>query len=204
MHDEILTSTQANQTPLLKKFSRSFWLVGGTAIAFHIGHRRSIDFDLFSTKAFVNIRLRKTISDFSVIDRELWNEKGQYTLLVHGIKWTFFHFPHEVPLATNYHGLIKMPDLITLAAMKAYALGQRAKWKDFVDLYFIMKHHYSLHEIITRTNEVFGSVFNDKLFRAQLTYFDGIDYRESVEYLPGFEVTDDEVKKGLQELALDK
>ena len=203
MHDEILTTTQANQTPLLKKFSRSFWLVGGTAIALHIGHRRSIDFDLFSINTFVNIRLRKTISDFSVIDKELWNEKGQYTLLVHGVKWTFFHFPHEVPLATSYHGLIKMPDLITLAAMKAYALGQRAKWKDFVDLYFIMKDYHSLHEIITRTNEVFGPVFNDKLFRAQLTYFDGIDYQESVEYLPGFEVTDDQVKKGLQELALD-
>ena len=36
-----------------------------------------------------------------------------------------------------------MPDLLHLAAMKAYALGRRAKWKDYVDLYFILKDFYS-------------------------------------------------------------
>ena len=52
MHKEILTKEQVELLPLLKEFKGKFYLVGGTAIALHIGHRRSIDFDLFSEKKF--------------------------------------------------------------------------------------------------------------------------------------------------------
>ncbi len=47
MHNEILSPAQTELVPLIKSFSREFYLVGDTAIALHIGHRRSIDFDLF-------------------------------------------------------------------------------------------------------------------------------------------------------------
>ena len=40
MHIEILTPEQAELLPLVKKFQRSFYLVGGTAIALHLGHRQ--------------------------------------------------------------------------------------------------------------------------------------------------------------------
>ena len=43
--------------------------------------------------------------------------------------------------------IIAMTSLLTLAAMKAYVLGRRAKWKDYVDLYFIMKHFYKIDEV---------------------------------------------------------
>ena len=67
--------------------------------------------------------------------------------------------------------------------MKAYALGGRAKWKDYVDLYFIMKDHYSIKEIIKKADELFGSSFNGRFFRQQLSYFDDINYSEKVEFL---------------------
>ena len=47
MHKEILNSNQLELLPVMEQFKREFYLVGGTAIALHIGHRRSIDFDLF-------------------------------------------------------------------------------------------------------------------------------------------------------------
>ncbi len=47
MHDEILSPEQLRLLPLMKQFRREFCLVGGTAIALHLGHRRSIDFDMF-------------------------------------------------------------------------------------------------------------------------------------------------------------
>jgi hypothetical protein len=52
MFDNILTTNQKKLLPLIKKFSLDFYLVGGTAIALHLGHRRSIDFDLFTEKKF--------------------------------------------------------------------------------------------------------------------------------------------------------
>ena len=48
MHLEILTERQRELLPFVAQFKHSFYLVGGTAIALHIGHRRSIDFDLFT------------------------------------------------------------------------------------------------------------------------------------------------------------
>ena len=47
MHLEILSNEQLDLLPILAQFKREYYLVGGTAIALHIGHRESIDFDLF-------------------------------------------------------------------------------------------------------------------------------------------------------------
>ena len=43
----------------------------------------------------------------------------------------------------NFEDIINIPDLPTLAAMKTYALGRRGKWKDYVDLYFIIKDFFN-------------------------------------------------------------
>jgi hypothetical protein len=76
-----------------------------------------------------------------------------------------------------------MPDLLTLAAMKAFALGRRAKWKDYVDLYFVIKDYFSVKEISKKAEELFKEEFIPKQFIAQLGYFKGINYDEEVTYL---------------------
>ncbi|SHG12640.1 hypothetical protein SAMN05444372_102350 [Flavobacterium micromati] len=76
-----------------------------------------------------------------------------------------------------------MPDLLTLAAMKAFTLGRRAKWKDDVDLYFILKDYYCFKEIAEVATLLFGDQFSKKLFKIQLGYFKGINYDEEVSYL---------------------
>ena len=50
MYPEILSTQQRELLPFISHFKRNFYLVGGTAIALHLGHRRSIDFDLFTEK----------------------------------------------------------------------------------------------------------------------------------------------------------
>ena len=86
--------------------------------------------------------------------------------------------------------------------MKAYALGGRNKWKDYVDLSFILKIH-SLREVSDVATELFAGAFNERLFKEQLTYFDDIDYAEEVEYLPGFEVTQEEIKQFLSNVGME-
>ncbi|MDO8551997.1 MAG: hypothetical protein Q7S01_00530 [bacterium] len=83
--------------------------------------------------------------------------------------------------------------------MKAFALGQRSKWKDYVDMYFILRGFHSIEEISKKGEELFGGEFNAKLFRQQLSYFDDINYSETVTYKEGFEVPDEEVKRALIE-----
>ena len=53
MQNHILTPNQKELFPLLKKFKKYYYLAGGTAIALHIGHRRSIDFDLFTNSPII-------------------------------------------------------------------------------------------------------------------------------------------------------
>jgi len=95
----------------------------------------------------------------------------------------------------------KQTELLDHAAMKAYALGRRSKWKDYVDLYFLLKKKFSFDEISQRAIEIYGDLFSDKLFRSQLSYFEDIDYTEEVEYIISDPPTEDEIKHFLVEVS---
>lgn len=126
---------------------------------------------------------------------------GPITLITKGVRMTFYTFPYKIDYSKRFEGVIKMPDLLVLAAMKAYALGRRAKWKDYADLYFIFRH-YSLEQIIGRAEKIFGGEFNERLFREQLSYHADINYSEPIEYLPGMDVADEVVKRELKQIAI--
>lgn len=202
MHKEILTSEQVNMISLVKLFSKDFYLVGGTAIALHIGHRQSIDFDLFTKDPFDNNRIKRVIMKKVKIQNVMRDEKGQYTIIVNGVHMTFFQYPFAIIADHLFERVMKLPDVLTLAAMKAYALGRRAKWKDYVDLYFVMQKYHGISAIINKAHAIFGKEFNERLFREQLSYFKDINYFEEVLYMPGFEVKDKVVEKGLREFSL--
>lgn len=200
-HEEILIKEQVELLPVIAEFSKDFGLVGGTAIALHLGHRRSIDFDLFSSARFGNQQLLNKLSSHVKVDRIIVNKLGELTLLVKGVKITFFNFPYQINFAEKFHGVLKMPNLLALSAMKAFALGMRAKWKDYIDLYFILKDYFTVSEISQQGKKIFGNEFNEKLFRTQLGYFVDIDYAEKVEFLKGLEVSDKIIKKKLIDFA---
>jgi len=202
MHKEILTKQQVTLLPIIKAFGKDFRLVGGTAIALHIGHRRSIDFDLFSHKFFKNISLERNIRMATKVDKMLVNREGEITFFTKKVKTTFFCYPFVIDYVEHLDTVIKMPSLLTLAAMKAYALGKRAKWKDYVDLYFIIKQYHSIAEIAEQGKNIFGHEFNSKIFRSQLSYFDDVNYVEAIEFMPGFAVSEKKIKKALMEFSL--
>ena len=202
LHPEILTEKQKELLPLVKKFYKNFGLVGGTAIALHIGHRESIDFDLFSSDEFKPFNIKRCIANFKTIDKIIVSKPYEFTFLLNEVKMTFFHFPFEIDYEIDYDNVLKLPSLLTLAAMKAYALGRRAKWKDYVDLYFIIKDFHSVPEIAKQAKNIFKDEFNEKIFRTQLAYFEDIDYTEKVIYVKGFAVDDKVIKKSLIEFSL--
>lgn len=201
-HREILTKEQEGLLHLVKLFNKDFGLVGGTAIALHIGHRESVDFDLFSLSEFENHKIRAKIVRAKRIAKILRDEDGQYTMEIGPVKLTFFHYSFKIDFLEDFENIIKLPDILTLAAMKAYALGRRPKWKDYVDLYFILKDHFSIKEICDKSDKIFGKEFNEKLFRRQLSYFDDMDYREKVIWKNGFETSEKEIKKALIDFSL--
>ncbi len=196
MHKEIFTAEQILLLPSLSKFSRSFYLVGGTAIALHLGHRRSIDFDLFTQAPLVKRRIREKIDLIPYPKIPLFEDVDQIHLQINGVKVTFFHFPYQIIHTDSFEKIITLPSLLALSAMKAFALGRRAKWKDYVDLYFILKNHYSISEICEEATSCFGYLFSEKMFRQQLTFHKDIDYSESVEFI-GTPIPEDEIRNFL-------
>jgi len=202
MHKEILANNQKEIMPLLIEFSEDFGMVGGTAVALQIGHRQSIDFDLFSIKPFENKKVRNIIAQKGNIEKVIRDEKDQYEIIFKGVRLTFLYYPFPISFLVNMDNIIKLPDLLTLAAMKAYALGRRAKWKDYVDLFFILNTHYSVSEISKKGEEIFSDEFNEKNFRMQLAYHKDIDFSEKVIFMPGFETNDIEIKEKLIKFSL--
>lgn len=202
MHEEILNEEQCGLLELMSQFRREYYLVGGTAIALHIGHRRSIDFDMFKMSAINHKRNLDRIVAAGFDCQVTRRVTEQMNLIVNGVKLTFFQYPFPVAPEERFKDAFRLPSLLSLAAMKAYALGRRSKWKDYVDLYFLLTKHFSLEEVSRKAEGLFGELFSEKLFRAQLSYFDDVDYSERVDYLIANPPSDDEVKAGLTRIAL--
>lgn len=202
MHLEILTKEQHDLLPFIKKYSKNYYMVGGTAIALHIGHRGSVDFDLFTDLNINVISIKKQVLDSGFSSNIIVQKSDQVHFTINNVKLTFFQFPFSIEASAYHEKYFRIPDLLTLAAMKAFALGGRGKWKDYVDLYFILKDHFSVTEICNMAKELFTGVFNPVLFSKQLCYFDDISFDEQVEFMPGFEVSEKEVKEFLIDAAL--
>ncbi len=202
MHLNILNKDQEQLLPLLSKFKKEFYMVGGTSIALHIGHRMSIDFDLFKNGRIKPKAIINKFQEQNEIFNVTLNIDGQLNLNCRKVKFTFFEYEFDVPHQVNIENSIFIPELLDLAAMKAYALGRRSKWKDYVDLYFILKDHYSIAEISKRAEQIYQDLFSEKLFRGQLNYFTGINFEEQVDFLPGFETDENTIKEFLIDAAL--
>jgi len=201
MHLSILDPSQIKLLPFLAQFSPQFGLVGGTAIALQLGHRRSIDFDLFTTSQLQIETLKQKLRTQGSIEHTFIESQLELSVLLKGVKLTFHQFPFHLNFTISLENLIFMPNLITLAAMKAVALGKRSKWKDYVDLYFLLQK-LNLEDISTQANKIFGSEFNEKLFRVQLAYFKDIDYSEQVNFMTGFEVDNEVIKNFLEKKSI--
>ena len=183
MEFQILNKEQEILLPHLKVFSRNFYLVGGTAISLYLGYRRSIDFDLFSYSGLNKKLIKEKIKSLKIPSKVIFEDSEQIHFIVNHVKLTFFHYPFKIEHKKRIKQIISMPNLLDLASMKAYALGHRAKWKDYVDLYKIINYQYSVKEISNRATEIFKDMFSEKIFRTQLAYFDDIDYSEEIDYL---------------------
>ena len=82
MHLSIFSSQQSDLLDHFAVFRRKYFLVGGTAIALHLGHRRSIDFDLFTPTAIEKSRLRKKLMLIPFQQIPLFEDVDQLHIMV--------------------------------------------------------------------------------------------------------------------------
>ena len=124
---------QLMSMPSLDQFS----LVGGTALALQLGHRLSIDLDLFTLLPFDKNELVEVLTE----EFEVSVESEGTTMLItnlNGVKVDFVRMSYPLLFpALNIEG-IRMLELRDIAPMKLKAVTQRGSKKDFFDIFFLL------------------------------------------------------------------
>ncbi|MDC8002101.1 nucleotidyl transferase AbiEii/AbiGii toxin family protein [Aequorivita todarodis] len=148
---------------------KGFDLVGGTALALQIGHRLSVDIDMFGNSEINELEFNRELSRFGN-PLVLKKSKNIIVYSVNGIKVDFVNYHYPLLKKTKKVDSIRLLSLEDIAAMKLNAISGRGSKKDFIDLYFLLKT-FSLKEMIGLYNEKYedGSQF---LVLKSLAYFE--------------------------------
>lgn len=151
-------------------------LVGGTALALQIGHRKSIDLDLFGSITADEFEVSGQLAQIGVATI-LRRSKNINIYLIEGIKIDIVNYSYkwlEDPLTDSGFTMAHKTDI---AAMKLAAITGRGTKKDFIDIYFLLQE-YSLREILNFYNQKYsdGSEF---LVLKSLAYFADADLDEN-------------------------
>jgi hypothetical protein len=172
----ILPAAQRRLWPELRQVPSEFVLYGGTALALHLGHRDSIDFDFFSDRSINPQALFRKVPflhDSVIIQQDL----DTLTCMVErdgGVKVSFFGLPHltrlEEPLLCADNGL-QVASLLDIAATKAVAVQSRATVKDYLDLDALITAGISLPMALAAANSAFGNAFQPTPTLKALSYF---------------------------------
>ncbi len=176
IHLEILSDSQRALLDKLAPLVKGYTLAGGTALALQLTHRRSYDFDFFSAKPLARGLLGRLTQTVSVKKKSVDSADELTVFNADEIKVTFLHYPfkNQYPLIYTESGL-SLYGVKDIAIQKAYTIGRRGEYRDYFDLYCIIKGGYcSLGEIIGGAQEVYGGSFNDRIFLEQLVYFGDI------------------------------
>ena len=150
-------------------------LVGGTSLALQIGHRKLIVIDLFGN---LQVEYENLIDELKTIGQvvPLKNSKNIHSLLINDIKVDIVNYEYKWLENKIIHENIYLATIQDIAAMKLNAIIGRGSKKDFIDLFFILKH-YSLSETFKFYDDKYhdGSSF---LVLKSLTYFEDAEIEE--------------------------
>lgn len=175
IHLELLDKERQTVFHALSTFKNIGYLAGGTALALQINHRRSEDFDIFIDKPVDNKLKLKIEKVFGNVNYSLKTSDQINFITKEGIKVTFFWYyfkPISDLIKTSSLSLASIDDI---AADKAHTVGFRAIWRDYVDIFLLLKtENYSLKKIIELGKKKFKGEFIEMQFLEQLRYFDDL------------------------------
>lgn len=169
-----------------------FYLVGGTAFALQIGHRISVDIDLFTNETFDSIVLSAELKEKYNFKESL--NRGYFLQgQIKDIKVDILKYPYKPANDLIEIDGIRMIVLADIGSMKMAAITNRGRKRDFVDLYFMLKH-YSMKQII----EWYQQKYNAEIFMLlqSLVYFEDADNDIDLNMI--IPINWDEVKKEIK------
>ena len=170
---------------------KDYFLIGGTALSLQIAKRLSEDLDF--CKWSTNLKRDKPTVDWPAIEQELKTVGiieskdilgfDQVNFIVSGVKISFFTKQDNlspvrniVPILNN----IKAADLGSLAVMKVEVMLRRSEWRDYYDIYSLLKEGISIKAMVSGA----GSYSNHRLKTRDMLNFlsNGNNYKKDKDF----------------------
>ncbi len=162
------------------QFLDKYVLVGGSALAMYLCHRKSEDLDFFT---YADSFDKKEIFDYiqGFENKEILSQSNeQIDLLLDGVKVTFFNAKWEF-LKPPKVARFNLSSLESIGAMKVNVIFLRAKYRDYFDLYCLVKEGMSLRAMFEQSQNILEGI-SFKLFAVALLYIDDIE-DDNIDYL---------------------
>ncbi len=199
----LLPDTQDLLVKMVKDctFLDKYVLVGGSALSMHLCHRKSEDLDFFTYEdSFNKQEIFNYVKTFK--NKEILHQTDeQIDLLLDGVKVTFFNakwgFLRPIKIQK-----FNLSSLESIAAMKVNVLFLRAKYRDYYDIYNLVKNGMGLKKIFECSLNVLEGI-NFKLFVVALLYTDDIE-DDNIGYLEPSEILSKEDIRTYFEIRLNR
>lgn len=177
---KVLDPPQQEIWPLLNQIPENYILYGGTAVSLRLGHRKSIDFDFFTSETFLPDDLFREVN-FLKNGVKIQEKPNCLTVLV---PLTDSESPVKISFFGDLNlGQINAPDLaendIYIASLKdlfgtkCATISQRAEKKDYLDIHAILTHsNFDLQDGLAAAQAIYGNQYNPAITLKSLAYFE--------------------------------
>lgn len=203
--------------PVLKSLSelesiKPYTLVGGTALAIQLGTRESEDLDFMTWRKNKTERrevdwpeIKKALQAIGQIEKFELLDLDHVEFILNGVKLSFYANPNYSPLDKSIPFLnnISLADPISIGAMKIEVLLRRSKFRDYYDLYSLIKAGYDLNIMIEKALKYSGHRLKSKNVLSLLTASDRFIIDESFKTLnPIYDITPKEIEDEIKRIIL--
>ena len=192
------------------KFADDFTLVGGTALSLQIKHRLSEDIDLIYDGETLNItkikrNIGKLFPNYRIIKQD-----GSYQIdyLIEGVKLTFFstgaiQIPFKVKQFSFKYCNLNIAEISIISILKLSAIADRNIIRDYYDLYFIVRYHFNLLDMINFAKKYLPNISpvtytETIIYTRDMAEFDIAEHLQPKEQINKIQISDyfvDELRK---------
>lgn len=157
---------------------QQFTLVGGTALSLQIGHRKSVDLELFTQSDFLASDILQHLVTEGYAPNVRFIQKQTLIAEIEEVKVDFIRFKYPFAEQIIVKEGIRLAHIRDIACMKIDAIMGRGKKKDFCDLYYLLQY-FSLSEIMEAYSKMYPHSTLFHVYKS-LTWFedaerDGVD-----------------------------
>lgn len=177
---DILPGPQQRLWPNLAHIPAGFVLYGGTAVALHLGHRASVDFDFFANPGFAPLALLDSLPFLRGAEVLQAGENTLTALVQRGgpVKLSFFGglaFGRVGQVENTPDGVLRVASRLDLLASKLKTLLSRAAARDYADIAALLRSGLGLEHGLGAARTLYGAKFPVAAAVRGLTYFDDLE-----------------------------